>query len=63
MTTVASISGLSTDLKTGLAFLTRLPLRLPHRQFRQRDRAGGWTFPVVGALVGPLARSSIGSPT
>ena len=52
MTTGASISGLSTDLKTGLAFLTRLPI------LRSEPAAGSdiarvsWTFPVVGAGVG-----------
>jgi adenosylcobinamide-GDP ribazoletransferase len=50
MTNGASISGLSTDLKTGLAFLTRLPL--------VRSATGddvvraSWTFPVIGAGVG-----------
>jgi len=55
MTTDVSLSGLSTDLKTGLAFLTRLPI--PYSappSFGEIGRAG-WTFPLVGALVGVFA--------
>jgi adenosylcobinamide-GDP ribazoletransferase len=46
-----SLSGLSTELKTGLAFLTRLPVRSPPATGEAFVRAG-WTFPVVGAGVG-----------
>lgn len=52
MTTGASISGLSTDLKTGLAFLTRLPL-VPSAPVTGADLVrASWTFPIVGAGVG-----------
>jgi adenosylcobinamide-GDP ribazoletransferase len=55
MTTDVSLGGLSTDLKTGLAFLTRLPIpdRAPS-SFGEIAKAG-WTFPVVGALIGAFA--------
>ncbi|MGD9501372.1 MAG: adenosylcobinamide-GDP ribazoletransferase, partial [Methyloceanibacter sp.] len=46
-----SLSGLSTELKTGLAFLTRLPVRGPTPAGEDLVRAG-WTFPVIGAGVG-----------
>ncbi len=44
--------GLATDLKIGILFCTRLPL--PHKApIESRDVArAGWTFPVVGALLG-----------
>jgi adenosylcobinamide-GDP ribazoletransferase len=52
MTTGASIGGLTTDLKTGLAFLTRLPLvHSAHATGAGVTRAG-WTFPIIGAVVG-----------
>ena len=52
MTNGASISGLSTDLKTGLAFLTRLPF-VHSQSGTGADLAGAsWTFPIVGAGVG-----------
>jgi adenosylcobinamide-GDP ribazoletransferase len=51
MTDRVSLSGLSTELKTGLAFLTRLPIRIPPATGEEFLRAG-WTFPVIGAGVG-----------
>jgi adenosylcobinamide-GDP ribazoletransferase len=45
------LSGLSTELKTGLAFLTRLPVRSEPAMGEAFVRAG-WTFPVIGAGVG-----------
>jgi len=45
------MGGISTDLRTGLAFCTRLPVAAP---------SGGnlgqaaWTFPLIGALVGAV---------
>jgi adenosylcobinamide-GDP ribazoletransferase len=52
MTTGASISGLSTDLRTGLAFLTRLPLVLSTPVTGAELVRASWTFPIVGAGVG-----------
>ncbi|MBK5196917.1 MAG: adenosylcobinamide-GDP ribazoletransferase [Methyloceanibacter sp.] len=52
MTTGGSIGGLITDLKTGLAFLTRLPLAHSARAEGADVARAGWTFPVIGALVG-----------
>ena len=46
-----SLSGLSTELKTGLAFLTRLPVRGPSPAGEDLVRSG-WTFPVIGAFIG-----------
>ncbi len=54
MTTGASISGLSTDLKTGLAFLTRLPLVGSAPSTGSDVARASWTFPIVGAGVGAL---------
>ncbi len=54
MTTGASISGLSTDLKTGLAFLTRLPLVGAAPSAGSDIARASWTFPIVGAGVGAL---------
>ena len=51
MTNGVSLSGLSTELKTGLAFLTRLPVRSQPATGEAFVRAG-WTFPVIGAGVG-----------
>lgn len=52
MTTGASIGGLITDLKTGLAFLTRLPLAHSARAEGADVARAAWTFPIVGAVVG-----------
>jgi adenosylcobinamide-GDP ribazoletransferase len=54
MTTSASISGLSTDLKTGLAFLTRLPLVGTAPSAGSDIARASWAFPIVGAIVGAL---------
>jgi adenosylcobinamide-GDP ribazoletransferase len=53
MTTGAANSGLITELGTGLAFLTRLPVRGASGGAGSLARAA-WTFPIVGALVGAL---------
>src|ERR1700730_9416507 len=52
MTTGASIGGLTTDLKTGLAFLTRLPLAHSAQATGADVARAAWTFPIIGALVG-----------
>ena len=54
MTTGASISGLSTDLRTGLAFLTRLPLAGAAPATGSDVARVSWTFPLVGAGIGAL---------
>ena len=47
-----SAKALSTDLRTGLAFLTRLPL-LPSAPVTGADLVrASWTFPIIGAGVG-----------
>ena len=51
MTNGVSPSGLSTDLLTGLAFLTRLPVHTRRAAGADLIRAS-WTFPVIGAGVG-----------
>ena len=52
MATEITASGLSTDLKTGLAFLTRLPL-VPSTTVTGEDVArASWTFPIIGAGIG-----------
>ncbi len=53
MTTGAADRGLITDLATGLAFLTRLPMRGAASGDAGLARAA-WTFPVVGALIGAV---------
>lgn len=58
------MGGLTTDLRTGLAFCTRLPVAVA--QDANLTRAV-WTFPLVGALIGGLGAlvfwltSSLGS--
>jgi len=47
-----SAEGLSTDLKTGLAFLTRLPLAPPSPATGADLARASWSFPVIGAGVG-----------
>ena len=52
MTTGASIDALSTDLKVGLAFLTRLPF-VGETQASGADVArASWSFPIVGVAIG-----------
>jgi len=46
-----SARGLSTDLRTGLAFCTRLPFVSGAATGSEVARAS-WTFPVVGAVIG-----------
>ena len=43
------MGGISTDLRAGLAFCTRLPVTAPSHA-RLADAA--WTFPIAGAVVG-----------
>ena len=43
------MGAITTDLRTGLAFCTRLPVAAPE-QANLAEAA--WSFPVVGALVG-----------
>jgi adenosylcobinamide-GDP ribazoletransferase len=52
MTTGASIGGLTTDLKTGLAFLTRLPFVHSAQTTGADVGRASWTFPIIGAVVG-----------
>lgn len=42
------MGGITTDLRTGLAFCTRLPVRAPDASLA----GAAWTFPLVGAIVG-----------
>jgi len=44
------MGGITTDLKTGLAFCTRLPIQAPGTSLAQ----AAWTFPLVGAVVGMI---------
>jgi adenosylcobinamide-GDP ribazoletransferase len=53
--TEASTGGLTTDLKTGLAFLTRLPLIHAEPESGGDIVRAAWTFPLVGALIGGFA--------
>lgn len=52
MASGASASGLSMDLKTGLAFLTRLPIAHSEPPSGVEIARAGWTFPLVGMLIG-----------
>ena len=45
---------LSTELKTGLAFLTRLPLAPDASTTGADISRASWTFPVIGAGIGAL---------
>jgi len=45
---------LSTELKTGLAFLTRLPLAPSAQVTGAEISRASWTFPVIGAGIGAL---------
>ena len=53
MTKGAADRGLITEFGTGLAFLTRLPVRGASGGEGSLARAA-WTFPIVGALVGAV---------
>ena len=52
MTTGVSIRGLTTDLRTGLAFCTSLPLAYSAPSSGADVARASWTFPIVGAVVG-----------
>jgi adenosylcobinamide-GDP ribazoletransferase len=54
MTTGVADRGLITDLGTGLAFLTRLPVRGAALGGDAGLARATWTFPMVGALVGAV---------
>ena len=45
------MGGITTELRTGLAFCTRLPVTAPKDGNLAR---AAWSFPVVGALIGAL---------
>jgi adenosylcobinamide-GDP ribazoletransferase len=45
------MGGITTDLKAGLAFCTRLPITAPSGA---RLSTAAWTLPIVGALVGTI---------
>jgi adenosylcobinamide-GDP ribazoletransferase len=45
------MGGITTDLKAGLAFCTRLPVTAPAGA---RLSTAAWTLPIVGALVGTI---------
>ena len=47
-----SAKALSTELRTGLAFLTRLKLRPPAPIAGAEVAQASWTFPVIGAGIG-----------
>ena len=46
---------LSTELRTGLAFLTRLPLPVAAETSGTEVARASWTFPVIGAGIGLIA--------
>lgn len=50
-----SASGLTTDLKTGLAFLTHLPLIHATPEASGGIAQAAWTFPLIGGLIGGCA--------
>ena len=50
-----SVQALSTELKTGLAFLTRLPLAAQAPANGADLARASWTFPVIGAGIGAAA--------
>lgn len=45
------MGGITTDLRTGLAFCTRLPIAAPEGANLAQ---AAWTFPLVGVLVGAI---------
>lgn len=51
------MSGITTDIWTGLAFCTRLPLRLETAPTGAGLARAGWTFPLIGAAIGGFAAS------
>jgi adenosylcobinamide-GDP ribazoletransferase len=52
MTTGASIAALTTELRTGLAFLTRLPFVGSASASGADVMRASWTFPIIGAAIG-----------
>jgi adenosylcobinamide-GDP ribazoletransferase len=52
MITDASIVALTTELRTGLAFLTRLPLADTAPASGASVVRASWTFPIIGVLIG-----------
>ncbi|WP_342018463.1 adenosylcobinamide-GDP ribazoletransferase [Methyloceanibacter superfactus] len=46
------MGGITTDIKTGLAFCTRLPVTAPP-EGKLADAA--WCLPLIGALIGAIA--------
>jgi adenosylcobinamide-GDP ribazoletransferase len=47
------VSGITTDIRTGLAFCTRLPLKpAPGADLAEDLARASWTFPIAGALIG-----------
>jgi adenosylcobinamide-GDP ribazoletransferase len=46
------LRGLTTDIRTGLAFCTRLPLATAAPLSGASLARAGWTFPIVGAVIG-----------
>ena len=50
-----SAQALSTELRTGLAFLTRLPLPMAAETSGAEVARASWTFPVIGAGIGLVA--------
>jgi adenosylcobinamide-GDP ribazoletransferase len=46
------MGGITTDIRTGLAFCTRLPLRFGESPAEANLAQAVWTFPAIGVLVG-----------
>lgn len=55
MRTGVSLGGLSTDLKAGLAFLTRVPIQKSAPSSFGEIVQSVWTFPLIGVLIGVFA--------
>lgn len=52
---MGELSGITTDIWTGLAFCTRLPLAAKAAPPGADLARAGWTFPLIGALIGGFA--------
>jgi adenosylcobinamide-GDP ribazoletransferase len=48
------MGGITTDIRTGLAFCTRLPLRFGESPAEASLAQAVWTFPVIGVFIGAL---------
>jgi adenosylcobinamide-GDP ribazoletransferase len=48
------MGGITTDIRTGLAFCTRLPVPVAEDAAGAGLARAGWTFPLIGAVVGVL---------